>query len=347
MPPSYYDVMADGSPSSQDKQLSRSVRDLHWCLHSAPLIAEPPQGHPTNPRRTTEADEQVIWPTQAWYEGLLPDDTSNDTETEPPSPPDPQHFRLGLHFEALIRHWLAMSSQYTLVKHNWQVIANKRTIGEFDLIVRDQLTGELEHWELAIKFYLGTGDLSWPNWYGPNPSDRLDLKTNRLVTHQLTLSTQPEPSALLEAEQLSIKRVRCFMKGRLYYPHRQNPHPHYPQRNPHPLKDNPASTHDAPLPQVKVHPAHVHHDHNTGWWLTSDGLRDAFDASSRFIYLPKRLWLSSLTADDVADTLDLSDVTTMLHAPRAQQAIQFAEVTHEGEISRGFVVSSRWLERVG
>ena len=96
-----------------------------------------------------------------------------------------------------------------------------------------------------------------------------------------------------------------------------------------------------------MHPAHVHHDHNTGWWLPSDGLRDAFDASSRFIYLPKRLWLSSLTADDVADTLDLSDVTTMLHAPRAQQAIQFAEVTHEGEISRGFVVSSRWLERVG
>ena len=130
----------------------------------------------------------MIWPDLPWYEGLLPHHDS-DAEAAPPSPPDAHHFRLGLHFETLIRHWLATSSQYTLIKHNWQVIAHKRTIGEFDLIVRDQLTGELEHWELAIKFYLGTGDLSWTHWYGPNPSDRLDLKTDRLTTHQLTLST--------------------------------------------------------------------------------------------------------------------------------------------------------------
>ncbi|MEM7364165.1 MAG: DUF1853 family protein [Pseudomonadota bacterium] len=289
---------------------SRNLRDLDWCLQIPPLMAK---GHLVGDA-PPQSSVDIIWPTSDWFGALTP------SHAEPPSPPDPHRFRLGLHFEALIQHWLAGSDRYDLIKHNWQVIEAKQTIGEFDLIISDRLDGAIEHWELAVKFYLGTDDLAFDKWYGPNTNDRFDLKFDRLCRHQLTLATQPAPTRKLTEANITVDRVRSFMKGRLFYPRHQWER-HEISRLFHP-------------------------DHPTGWWLAVEDLPHTFGPDSRFVYLPKGLWLSPLTPGDIEAPLSTAEVRDMVTAPHAQQATHFAEVTHDGEISRGFVVSSTWLERV-
>ncbi len=310
--PSYYDVMSRDPSRKQTPpgKRSRNLRDLDWCLQSPPLMTK---GHLVGGARP-QSSVDIIWPTSDWFEGLTL------SQSEPPSPPDPHRFRLGLHFEALIQHWLTVSDQYDLIKYNWQVIEAKQTIGEFDLIVRDRFDGVVEHWELAVKFYLGIDDLAFDRWHGPNTNDRFDLKLDRLCHHQLTLATQPAPSKKLTDTKITVDRVRSFMKGRLFYPWKQ-------------WERNETSE--------LFHPGHT-----TGWWLAAEDLPHSFDHDSQFVYLPKGLWLSPLTLDDIRTTLSTAEVRDMVTAPCAQQATHFAEVTREGEISRGFVVSSKWLERV-
>ncbi|GAL05455.1 hypothetical protein JCM19237_545 [Photobacterium aphoticum] len=45
-------------------------------------------------------------------------------------------------------------------------------------MVKNKCTGELEHWEVAIKFYL-----AWEQqWPGPNAKDNLDKKAQRMLS---------------------------------------------------------------------------------------------------------------------------------------------------------------------
>ena len=283
---------------------NRRQRDLAWCLQSQPLIVD-------------DADT-IRWPDPAWFEAL-------DAELDPaclPVPPHPHHFRLGQHFEAMLDAWLTRQPGIDVVDKNLQVRAGKRTIGEFDFLVT--CGGRLEHWEAAVKFYLGTGDgRTLAAWYGPNTSDRFDIKLRRLVEHQLVLGEDPHARTLLADRGLNLNASRCFMKGRLFHPWER------------------FHSNEWLVPDV-VNPAH-----ERGWWLPQADFLPVFTGlACRFVYLPKSLWLAPLTPADYDDSLSCWELTQLLDSPATEQATHVAMVAEEGEISRGFIITNQWLNRI-
>ena len=161
----------------------RAIEDFKWCIQSPPLM---------------RFEDDQCWPSESWFLGwkLAPVTTPNQTE-----------YKLGLRFEAIVAHWIDLEPSLTLLAKNLAVHDGQRTIGEFDLIVDN--AGTAEHWELAVKFYLGTGDvLNLNNWHGPDPSDTLERKINRLASHQLRLSRDPAGQSLLEQNGWDVRRVR-------------------------------------------------------------------------------------------------------------------------------------------
>jgi hypothetical protein len=65
----------------------------------------------------------------------------------------------------------------------------RRTLGELDVLYRHD--GRVVHREIALKYYLAATPGTDPSaWVGPGRRDRLDLKLDRLATHQLTVAEQ-------------------------------------------------------------------------------------------------------------------------------------------------------------
>lgn len=286
--------------------MTRAQRDLTWVIKSAPLMV---------------FDSPGIWPDSDWYSSLTIPDGENI-----PLPPDPHHFRLGAHFEELIDWWLDHNSDWRRIMRNLQVYAQSRTevrtVGEFDFIVTNaELT---EHWEVAVKFYLGVEDTSKPNnWFGANTEDRLDKKLERLRSHQLRLSEHPSAKSLLAGHGIQIQNTRCIIKGRLFYPYA------------------------ACEQQSYSPPAGANASHESGWWLGRESFGDTMTTkSSRWFVLQKQHWLSTITADDDVPTLSLADLMNRLFEPASQQAVHVAELIDSVEISRGFVVNEKWVNRV-
>jgi len=237
-----------------------------------------------------------------------------------PQPGHIHHFRLGQHFEQLLFRWILACRNIQLLESNLQVFDQKRTVGEFDLLVN--FCGQVEHWEVAVKFYLGVGQTHDPGcWYGPNTSDRLDIKLNRLIDHQLQLSTNTFGRETLGRLGIEISNVRCFMKGRLFYPWHQF------QAN----KFESAPTFSP--------------NHERGWWI-EETLAPAANIRNA-VYLAKRYWLSPITGAEGLKVMDQDSLQHFLVRPETEQATHIALVDDLGrEISRGFIVKPIWLERV-
>jgi hypothetical protein len=139
-------------------------------------------------------------------------------EGAPPfaSIPPPQHLvykgnlRLGFLYQHLCKALFKASGHYQNIDE--EIILNEqgRTLGAIDFILEDKKTKQHQHWEVAIKFYL----LHHGQWYGPNAQDRLDIKLNRMLTHQLTLSERPMfHQTYPQWQQLTH---HLLMQGRLY-----------------------------------------------------------------------------------------------------------------------------------
>jgi len=102
---------------------SRLQADLDWSVCSPALIRIP--------------DDPLTWPDDDWYASLAVPSASGSL----PQPPHSHHFRLGLHFEKLLAHWLDLNSQFRLRDANLQVFDHKRTVGEFDFLVEQRNKG--------------------------------------------------------------------------------------------------------------------------------------------------------------------------------------------------------------
>ncbi len=293
---------------------NRLRRDLAWCLSSPSLLAR-----------------------ERWSEQLAP----GAVPILLPQPAHPHRFRLGQQFERLLLVWLLTNDSYQCLYHNLQVNDGKRTVGEFDLIVEalveEPLIGEslieesgaesprnIEHWEAAVKFYLGTADLTRASsWFGPNTADRLDIKLDRMNRHQLRLSQHPVAQDQLRELGIEISRIRSFVKGRLFHPWQ-------------------AFTAGRITVPTVVNPAH-----GRGWWIShEDFLRDFEPYPWRYVFLPKSLWLAPLAAEDLAEPLSFFEMAELLASPGTEQASHIAVTGDSGEVHRGFVVNNNWLTRV-
>lgn len=115
--------------------------------------------------------------------------------------------RLGFIYQYLYQHVFRHSPAYGLLEEEIQINRQGRTLGAIDFIVRRDNC--IEHWEVAIKFYL----LHQGHWYGPNAKDRLDKKLTHMLEHQLPLS---QSEAFRAQYDYPIERHKLLMQGRLY-----------------------------------------------------------------------------------------------------------------------------------
>jgi len=281
----------------------RLHRDVLWSLYSPALIESPEAGFPDHEfYRDLILDKKII----QW-----------------PAPKNWQRFRLGRHFEQLWQTALTATRSTTLVAANLPVRNASRTLGEFDLVVNHQ--GQIEHWELAIKFYLAANsDPTVSDWFGPNPRDCLADKLAHLQNRQLLLSqTQEGRTALATYGRAPSYHARGIVKGRLFYPFT--------------LWEN-QSFSQAPL----INPQHA-----TGWWLDRHAFLELFsDAGDCFVPLNKAYWLSTLTNVPPTWQMGAKAILGSTHC-REDFAHHLAIIDPAGnEISRGFVVETAWLEAV-
>jgi uncharacterized protein len=119
--------------------------------------------------------------------------------------------RLGLRFEMLIWFWLLDNKyhHYELLEHSLQIIDGPLTVGELDFVLLNTQTNEIEHWEVALKYYLAEEDYSLPFWYGLNREDTLARKLNHFTQKQFQFS---------EVKNYKIERKFAVIKGQLYLP---------------------------------------------------------------------------------------------------------------------------------
>ncbi|MGR5144565.1 DUF1853 family protein [Photobacterium sp. DNB23_23_1] len=122
--------------------------------------------------------------------------------------------RLGYFYQWLWQQLILHHPRYELLAEEAQLTVNKRTLGAIDFLVKDLHSGRVEHWEVAIKFFLAY-EGSWP---GPNARDNLDKKANKMLSHQLMISDHPAFIKQYQTQFGKIERRRLIMQGRLFYP---------------------------------------------------------------------------------------------------------------------------------
>ena len=116
---------------------------------------------------------------------------------------------LGKYFEKLILLALHIDPTYEVIGSNIQIQRRNVTIGEIDLLVRHTSSPEIEHWEIALKYYLRRDLNGMKTLVGPNGNDLLSNKLQRMTEHQLPLGQHPEILDLCGSRPVS----KVFFKG--------------------------------------------------------------------------------------------------------------------------------------
>ncbi|MDF3029504.1 MAG: hypothetical protein K0R03_62 [Moraxellaceae bacterium] len=294
------------------------VRDLAWVLASPPLLQ--PSG--TGLRWLNDAwGERAFRASEGWLAALDQHPAPlRDVLARRPG-------RLGTYFETLLLFWLSWPGNplYRLVAHNLPVRTKTRTLGELDFLVEERASGALQHWEVAVKFYLGVAPGgAHAGWIGPGLKDRLDLKVERLLQHQLGLTSRPEAVGLLRHLGLPMPKPVCLLRGRLFYP---------------PHSDLAAWAPDGAAA-----------GHLTGWWMPQqDFLALYADAGLQWIRLPKEHWLTPVDLDapdtdavPIGASLEANRLVEALRAAADNRAAAVVGLLDRQEVTRGFITPADW-----
>ena len=185
----------------------RCVQDLAWVIQSPPVIS----GEINGSRWLNKAD------CQAEYLACLPALLVLDEDPEPlrNALSHLKPYIIGKRFECFVRFWLEISPSFELLDRNVVLQGETQTLGEADFFIRELSSDKIIHLEVSVKFYLGIDDLSaMHHWHGTNLRDRLDIKFNRLATHQTQLSKKYP-----ELMPYPVDESWCLFKGRMFYPH--------------------------------------------------------------------------------------------------------------------------------
>jgi hypothetical protein len=222
---------------------------------------------------------------------------------------------IGRYFERLIVHWLKAQEGVRGLEANLPLRRGPATVGELDLLF--EVDGNAYHWELALKFYLGTGDRTQASqWFGPLGRDRLDYKLDKLQT-QLRLLETPEGRALLAERGWSSVESHPLVKGYLFHPFaawRQQQ-----RRAPH-----------------EVNPEHAH-----GWWIHASDVKEICQRSEQWLILEKSDWLAPAHTGERMNARELE--AWLRHYFEAETHPPMLAAMEEGrELERGFVVPDDW-----
>ena len=251
-------------PDEQAFKKELALRNLSWYLSQEDLIKAEALGS------NTHIVSNAIDPDSDNYSEQLLERLSQS----------PSHF-LGSYVEQLWRHYIETSPRFELLAHNLQVHGDGKTLGEFDFIVSDQVTGEFFHQEIAAKFYLGlpTADQQSCLWFGPNNIDRLDIKAAHLKTKQLRLANLDAAKAALRNININKVTTQCILRGRLFLPWKEELRKQCQE-----------------LDQLTQHS-------QKDIWMTFSELRDYAKTNpndAQFWLLEKQQWLSLFTRSDMS-----------------------------------------------
>ncbi|GMG87489.1 DUF1853 family protein [Biformimicrobium ophioploci] len=224
------------------------------------------------------------------------------------------HRRLGIYFEDLCAFIFEHHPDYRLLARNLPIRDSGKTLGELDFVLEYLPEQAIEHWEVAVKFYLqvrdGTGQTVW---VGPGLRDRLDVKLARMANHQFPIATDDRATALLLEKGMAVSRHCALVPGRLFH--------HYHQQQPH-----------------------ATHGTHRNWWTDLDSFLDE-DSECGELWRPlKRTeWLADLHQVDDA-TPSRAEAAKAVNSLRRPVCI--AQIDHSGtEITRGFVTPADWPDR--
>lgn len=188
---------------------TNSVRELAFAIASPPLLKTWPE-HPLY--AAVDLPDRHFWLTH--FKNYLPrlyqlDDNASALE----------HYlsqlrstRLGIRFEGLLGFWLQDNNAYhpyQLIGQSLKRMDGSRTLGELDFLILNQQSNQVEHWEVAIKFYLGEQSFMAEHWLGLNRRDSLGRKIKHLCEHQFNVQ---------QFGPYRIEKQRAIIKGRLFYP---------------------------------------------------------------------------------------------------------------------------------
>ncbi|MFF7708179.1 DUF1853 family protein [Pseudomonas sp. NPDC007930] len=285
------------------------VRDLAWALTSPPLLSAAPwyQRHPLQGSDWARAPAAL----EAWLRQLSAE----------PAPllaflAQSSVRRLGLYYERLWQFALAAAPGVTLLAANLPVRDGGRTLGEFDLLLRDA-EGE-HHLELALKYYLGPpagGGHSPAQWLGPGAHDRLDRKLAHLGEQQLRLAEHPGAAAILAEVGARHTRPSLWLGGYLFYP----------------------------WPQGCTGPAGAHPAHGRGAWLHRQACPALAQSlpGARWAALPRARWLAPAAAQPGLSGEQM--YLALLALEPMMQAQMVVRLGEDGsECERLFVVPDAW-----
>lgn len=189
-----------------------AVRDLAWTLLSPallqpgslplrnPLAASDWAAHPDRLYTWLLRQERDSRPLQAWLD-------------------EGRSRRLGHYYERLWQFALQQAPGVELLAANLPIRQNGQTLGELDLLLRD--ADGVHHLELAIKLYLGPehdDGHDAHHWLGPGSQDRLGVKLQHLLQHQLPLASSNEAQTLIDAVCQGVVRSSLWLGGYLFYP---------------------------------------------------------------------------------------------------------------------------------
>ncbi|SLJ83761.1 DUF1853 family protein [Psychrobacter sp. DAB_AL43B] len=198
------------------------VRDLAYVLACPNVLTAWLDFAPHQNTHAITVHSASFWQMQfeAYQQRLKELDTTNDYQEltryllKRPSPN-----RLGFHFEGLLSFWLEDGfarnlHPYEILASNVQLFNGKQTTGELDLILYNHKEKLTEHWELAIKFFMGSVPFEPENWVGINSNDNLQRKMTHMQTKQFrTVWVETEKHG-----QVKIDKRYGVIKGRFFLP---------------------------------------------------------------------------------------------------------------------------------
>ncbi|WP_415903610.1 DUF1853 family protein [Neptuniibacter sp. QD29_5] len=217
---------------------------------------------------------------------------------------------LGGYYENIVNHILNNDHHLSDIKRNIKIFNNEATLGELDFIGGSS-TGDF-HLECAIKYYLRIGSgTKLEDFIGPGKRDRLDLKYERMVEHQLRVSKTPQGILACKSEGLSPAIFVMLVQGYLFHPFAEFGS------------------------KIALHPT-INPSHLQGWWLRQNELGQIND-SDFYSIMHKPRWLIA----DQSNLLDYAELKTELS--KADRPILVARIDKKGkELDRGFVVPNEW-----
>jgi len=228
-----------------------------------------------------------------------------------------RHMPMGKYFEQLLLYILDKDPRFELLLTNHQIIEDKTTIGELDIILKDMKTNAIEHWEVCLKYYLQSQPSTDQRlMLGPSAKDDMDRKVRKLIGHQMKLSEHPSIKYLVGTGNIASK---LFMKGQLFY--------HLGEQKTIAVDTNPF--------------------HDYGSWYYISEVKEILNESLRWIMLSKPDWIGT-SEGYISGSLTKQEMIRHLegHFANDHQPVLCAalKTTDKGciEASRCFVVHDHW-----